>query len=297
MENIIHENENNIVSLLSPSLIYSTTNKCKITITEPNEPNWNTLCWEEIIISDITLPTFEELLESFVHDDYDNDITLRDCVTPGTSNGEIMHRIVPYYQINSNENYLYKCKFKSTGIVEKVMILRKDEASRQIIMAITNTCIIFGEEFNRIKFDDMSKITYIKKILFQYVKLRHGFTYATVEDEVLGEHLMFNNNSFFVSDDVDHSIIQAFCHWTNQVSNGELIVVSAHGVFRQETNEFLLIDPTIHSKPGFTYGPTDLGRNGIEAFFSVHKCNDSCVKLGLLPIDKKSLRLNNRNLF
>ena len=53
----------------------------------------------------------------------------------------------------------------------------------------------------------------------------------------------------------------------------------------QGVNEYYT-DPQIHTLTGEGYGDGNLGKSGINAFFSNHKCNDVCRYLGLPQVGK-----------
>ncbi|KAK3275216.1 hypothetical protein CYMTET_16642 [Cymbomonas tetramitiformis] len=79
---------------------------------------------------------------------------------------------------------------------------------------------------------------------------------------------------------------QAFSHFTHAVTNGKQLVCDVQGVWNS-VDGFTLTDPAIHNKSsqsGTTrrkYGGTDKGLQGIRLFFSTHKCNAMCRRLGL----------------
>jgi len=79
---------------------------------------------------------------------------------------------------------------------------------------------------------------------------------------------------------------QAFSHWTWVASeksiSGQLLICDLQGVF--ETSEggkkWKFTDPAIHSAAGTQrFGQTDLGPQGINAFFFYHVCNEFCRHL------------------
>ncbi|KAK3232626.1 hypothetical protein CYMTET_57028 [Cymbomonas tetramitiformis] len=84
---------------------------------------------------------------------------------------------------------------------------------------------------------------------------------------------------------------QAFSHFTHSVTNGKRLVCDVQGVWNS-VDGFMLTDPVIHyrsAQPGTSrrkYGATDKGLQGMRLFFSTHKCNAMCRRLGLeLPTD------------
>jgi len=79
-----------------------------------------------------------------------------------------------------------------------------------------------------------------------------------------------------ISDDIP----QAFSHWTYQYSQRTELICDLQGVFNQV--KFQLTDPAIHTTEETDYfGPTNLGKKGINSFYKTHKCNPLCKYLGL----------------
>lgn len=76
----------------------------------------------------------------------------------------------------------------------------------------------------------------------------------------------------------DVTSLQAFSHFTHKKTNGKLLICDIQGV--KDANQHSLTDPAIHSDEG-QYGSTDLGKQGMEAFFKKHKCEKYCSKLQL----------------
>jgi len=79
----------------------------------------------------------------------------------------------------------------------------------------------------------------------------------------------------------------AFSHFSYQMSKGKLMVVDLQGVFtvRGNTSVYELTDPVIHKKKKtfkhWSFGRTDRGQKGMNAFFHTHVCTDACQLFGL----------------
>ena len=73
-------------------------------------------------------------------------------------------------------------------------------------------------------------------------------------------------------------VLDAFSHWTHEVTKGQLIVVDLQGTKKQ--NIFYLTDPAIHSATG-DFGITDKKASGIARFFKTHVCNEICRAMRL----------------
>lgn len=93
-----------------------------------------------------------------------------------------------------------------------------------------------------------------------------------------------NNNFGYVNKKVakeDHfAILDAFSHWSYVESGGEHLVCDIQGVFHKEFREWELTDPTIHSVKR-EFGDGDHGHQGMNAFFTTHKCGKFCKMFGL----------------
>lgn len=96
----------------------------------------------------------------------------------------------------------------------------------------------------------------------------------------------WNNNAGYVSDKIFSSTLDAFSHWTYDITDGFLIVVDLQGVDRDD--RYVLTDPSINCKEP-RFGLTNLGSVGIEMFFKYHSCGAVCQAMGL----KKNKHMRN----
>ena len=98
------------------------------------------------------------------------------------------------------------------------------------------------------------------------------------------------------SDLQDAYFPQAFSHFTYEKSKRQLMVVDLQGVFtikKDGTKVYELTDPVIHKRrtnrnhamKKWSFGRTDRGEKGMQAFFETHKCTDACKLLGLSEVD------------
>ena len=101
------------------------------------------------------------------------------------------------------------------------------------------------------------------------------------EPWIPGDYKKFNNNWGWVDEDDYSASVQAFSHWTYQISNQHLIVVDLQG--KKNHSTFLLTDPVIHCKDLIRFGRTNLGPTGVSKFFKSHACNQVCKALLLKP--------------
>ena len=103
------------------------------------------------------------------------------------------------------------------------------------------------------------------------------------EPWISGDYKKFNNNFGWVDEKEYSASIQAFSHWTYNISGKYLIVVDLQGMKSGST--FLLTDPVIHCKDLLRFGRTNLGPTGVSKFFKTHVCNQVCKAMGLKPQD------------
>jgi hypothetical protein len=88
---------------------------------------------------------------------------------------------------------------------------------------------------------------------------------------------------------LDSDVPHVFSHFTYEKSKGRLMVVDLQGVFTVQSDNsklYQLTDPVIHKKKSkqfktWSFGRTDRGKRGMEAFFATHVCTDLCRLLGL----------------
>lgn len=109
----------------------------------------------------------------------------------------------------------------------------------------------------------------------------------------------YNSNSGWVSQQESYGtwedVAQALSHFSYHTSNRSVLLCDVQGGatiqdpvalpenMAQHSNGFFLTDPAIHSQQPNRYGATDLGPEGIAAFFSSHQCNEFCERNWLWP--------------
>ena len=88
-----------------------------------------------------------------------------------------------------------------------------------------------------------------------------------------------NNDGFVPISENYEPILDAFSHWTHEVSRGQMLVIDLQGV-KREGGQFELTDPAIHSPTG-DFGQDNKRAMGIAGFFETHVCNSICEELRL----------------
>ena len=106
-----------------------------------------------------------------------------------------------------------------------------------------------------------------------------------LEREIRGEFSKFSSNSGWCSG-ID-PILEAFSHWSWVQSGEQELVCDLQGhrgngslPYLGNSYYYLLTDPAICSASR-QYGESDLGKQGIHAFFNHHTCNEWCERLDI----------------
>ena len=104
------------------------------------------------------------------------------------------------------------------------------------------------------------------------------YNVETLIPEYKNGFVKWNNNTGRVSRKVYSPLLDAFSHWTYDVTNGFLLIVDIQGVERDDC--FILTDPAINCVEQ-RFGGTNIGEVGAELFFAMHECSDVCLSMGL----------------
>jgi hypothetical protein len=96
-----------------------------------------------------------------------------------------------------------------------------------------------------------------------------------LQEPFINDYQKFNSNTGWSDDSIPWSrVMQALSHFSYHVSSGQTLLCDLQGgVYRDGV---ILTDPVVMSQTKGTYGPTDLGTDGISTFFYHHKCNEFC---------------------
>ena len=119
-----------------------------------------------------------------------------------------------------------------------------------------------------------------------YVYKAEGKGKAPVGERFLpGVFRKYNSNHGYVDLEAPESeVAQAFSHFTFQASCGKYMVLDLQGVHLDKAQRrkphLILTDPQVVSVER-SFGPGDLGEEGMRAFFRSHRCGATCKKLGL----------------
>ena len=108
-----------------------------------------------------------------------------------------------------------------------------------------------------------------------------------MEDFYEGTFYKFTNNSFLWPNPKwteEEKLLVDFSHWTNEWTNGNLMVADLQG-WKFANRQFVLTDPAIHSKESIFGSKTDLGSIGFGRYLMFHReiCyEEKCLLFTLL---------------
>ena len=97
-------------------------------------------------------------------------------------------------------------------------------------------------------------------------------------EPLIRDYERFTSNSGWIGDTAEWTVrcMEAFTHYSYEHTAQQMIVCDLEGRYRgNKYKRFELSDPAICSRDRL-YGPTDLGVDGIDAFFANHECNEFC---------------------
>ncbi|CAK7226544.1 hypothetical protein SBRCBS47491_006267 [Sporothrix bragantina] len=196
-------------------------------------------------------------------------------------------RLASYARTQESTNPLVVKTFKADG--KRLADLTED-------MRMQALCKAFALEFNSLVANEEHSLDFIVVTCLQPIAAEAGSGSGgdggdedktecmSLEPMLLnGRYVKYNNNCGSVNHDNGSDVskaAQAFSHFTFERSKGELLVADLQGVGN------VLTDPAIHTQDParFVLTDTNLGVDGFKLFFSSHKCNSVCQKLGLLSV-------------
>ena len=189
-------------------------------------------------------------------------------------------RIV-YYGIDCTYDPSKKVVFKEFKYLGEG--LNKLESYKQQ-MEVQSVSAFLALEFNKQKPRGAKDILFTKVVVISLRDRSRPF-YCSQEPLIEGPYVKYNSNNGFVNKDEYAASLNAFSHWTYQVTDCYLMVVDLQGV--KITNptgpKFTLTDPALHCKDLTRFCSTNLGKDGMHRFFRTHHCNSICKAMNLQP--------------
>ena len=157
-------------------------------------------------------------------------------------------------------------------------------ASYKEQMEVQSVSAFLAQEFNKHKPEEAKKVFFTKVVVVWLYDRSKPF-YCSQEPLIEGPYVKYNSNSGFVNKDEYAATLNAFSHWTYQVTNHYLMVVDLQGVKSTSPTgpRFALTDPALHCKDVTRFCSTNLGNEGMRRFFRTHHCNSICRAMNLQP--------------
>ena len=152
-------------------------------------------------------------------------------------------------------------------------------------MEIQSIAAFLAREFNKNKPEGAKDIIFTKVVVVSLVGRPKPF-YCSQEPLIEeSDYVKYNSNHGFVNKDEYAASLNAFSHWTYQVTESYLMVVDLQGVENTSSAgaRFILTDPAIHCKDVTRFGSTNLSNEGMHRFFRTHYCNSICKAMKLRP--------------
>jgi hypothetical protein len=161
------------------------------------------------------------------------------------------------------------------------------EARRNVVHDVqTQTMAAFlAREFSALS-QVKKRVSYLKASLVEYDEgggNRVGQLERFMDLKGASDFVKWSNNGDFARSALDpeySATLNAFSHWTYEVSNHYLVLVDVQGK-KQDSKTYILTDPAIHCTDMSRFGVTNFGAEGIDSFLAAHVCNSLCRSLGL----------------
>lgn len=179
-----------------------------------------------------------------------------------------------------NKTYFAKLNLKGSGIKKMMVKFPKRQPSNpkeyyEKQLKLNTICKHLASIYNHTL---VEKIGIDKGISFvdEFVYNKDG-NFGILEMFIEGEYKKYTNNATYIAIETDETTqkIVAFSHWSYEFSKGNLMATDLQG------SQSLLTDPTLHTSNKLFKHYGDFGLEGFSKFFSVHRCNKICQKLGL----------------
>eukprot|EP00981_Chlorochromonas_danica_P010743 scaffold3371_cov190-Ochromonas_danica.AAC.1 len=262
-----------------------------------NEPDWDGIDMEGVIVFNMTTPMSMEAMvneatDRCVHDTHVIDDSFAMIAKIPFAKGAL--RAAHYGRLiktNGREQIVQ-------NVVLKFALADKDQHATRLpyerFLVCHRTAYFMAKEFNRInKGRNWPRVEYAEAKILQLMTRWPNPPFVICEDRIPRDVVFekYNSNTGYcapcpTAQNTNHEIIQAFSHWSYEVTNKHLMIVDCQGGFMKRLyygidDVFFLSSPAIHCVNVLKYGRTNLGEKGFEYFFKSHQCNDYCRTLGL----------------
>jgi hypothetical protein len=132
-----------------------------------------------------------------------------------------------------------------------------------------------------------TRFTYVQPVIIDRGQVpKQGSRFYSAETHIPGDMEKFNINTGVVLEaHAQHSLVQAFSHFTFHASDHQLIVLDVQGVASKGAGNvwsYQLTDPAVatHNPADFP-NMTNLGGEAFQQFMVTHECTEICAQLGL----------------
>ena len=163
---------------------------------------------------------------------------------------------------------------------------------KDIDISMQNTAQNLVQQFNSGPGQGIDRKAYMRTAQLAYMngKKRGGWDDGEafiIEKLIPGEFEKFNSNTGWSSG--KYNLPDALSHWSWVHTKGQMLLCDLQGhrgrpfgpTYHGSTKYYSFTDPAILSPHAGQFGCTDLGADGIRAWFKRHKCNQLCRSLGL----------------
>jgi hypothetical protein len=127
-------------------------------------------------------------------------------------------------------------------------------------------------------------VVYLKSKLIKLKAHDGKIRYGSIERILEGGFVKWCNNGHYQKGAADpdfSATLAAFTHWTHSITDGYLMVVDVQGIRAEDGKKFVLTDPAVHCVATEKFGMLNLGKDGMDSFWSAHGCNEVCKALHL----------------
>jgi len=248
-----------------------------------SEPNFDGLEKEHgTLVSHVSLPTIAEIIAGKSLDTEKKEAYFKVAKSPFAKGGERYAFYARQYFEKGETDEIVLKEFISVGVSNI------DHFRYLCSMETQTIALALAEEFNKaLKTETSAKIKFLKpkvaKISSKYYAYEKRYRNSA-------KHIKFTNNLSYVLEDItkiDRDLVDfvvAYSHFTFHITKGYLLVNDLQGILTESKGKevLLLTDPAIHCyKAIHRFGKTNLGAEGMHAFFQKHCCNRYCEHLGL----------------
>lgn len=164
----------------------------------------------------------------------------------------------------------FKCSSKRKNALESYMK----------VLEIRTIAMAYAREFNRDKLKP-PKTCAIDFTPLDVIQCTRGAFYL-LEPLLKGTVEKFDSGKEGATQSPYFDLLQTFSHYTWVKSRKTLLICNHQGFKERMKERLTLIDPTIHTvECEGKYGPLDMGKDAIEAFFEAHTCSPVCEQMKL----------------